>query len=136
MKVRSDMKSIGYRSKGPEGAQTICALMFSVPLLRATNLLAPRGEHRRASVTRQGDHLVIKAEPDGYAVNHKRHGSQGEINIAWEKLDAAPADASGKGRLKCVFMQDGSLKVDISSWRRAKRVQDPLFEEQGKVLKP
>lgn len=127
--------SIGYRTKGPDGTKTTCALILSVPLLRLM------GNPERCSVTvmprgREWK-MTIKPFPSGYSVNFKRPGSTGEINIAWAKLDAEPANASGKGRLPCRWDDVNQyLTVDISSWKERYKPQDTLFGEQGRELKP
>jgi len=138
MEKNKSTEWITYRSKGPDGARTMCALMFSVPLLQMI------GNPERCSIeidARQGSpwNMYIRPTPSGYKINFKRPGSMGELNVSWSILDAAPRDATGKGRLPVRVQRTDDfvqLVVDISTWRDKPKQQETLFGVQGRELKP
>lgn len=139
MKRGTQTRSIGYRTKGPDGEVKTCALGFSAPLLA---LLGSKALAVTVFEPEDNKWLMrISASPTGYLLDMKRGSQKGEINVAWAKLQALPANASGKGRLPCTIEGAGpnkaaSLLVDISSWARAEKKQDVLFESWGRELRP
>lgn len=129
--------SVGYRSKGPEGSQTMCALMFHPGLVAILDNAERYAIEMMVPITIMGrtvHQMRVFADPEGYAMNFKPGSAQGEINIAWNILGRRPPTESGKGRLPCSVSQ--GLVIDISSWKGHPKTQPTLFETTSKILRP
>lgn len=128
---------IGYRSKGPEGSQATCALMFSNFILQRMVVAA-----RYCLELDDTNTMVVSPHMAGFKMNFKPGSSKGEINVAWAHLERAPADETGKGRLPCSLIinnrdrSNAYLRVSITQWKGFTKGQPGLFEPVRRILIP
>lgn len=149
MRSNTDSTTVGYRSKGPNGSKTMCAIGFSAPLLNLMNnpervqiiVQEPLYEWDERQIVHALNNgpprwtMHLAPNPRGYKMNFKPGSVQGEIAIAWAELGALFTNKDGKGRLNCELVR-GVLIVDISDWSESTPTQDVLFEKWGRVLLP
>lgn len=132
MKMPRQDWTLGYRSKGPEGSQQTCALMFDGYVL----------EHMASSpkycleFTEDGLHMLVYPHQVGFNMTFKPASLVGELNIAWARLGYRAPDPSGKGRLNCTIGDRKTLVVYIYPWLRSVSDQPTLFAPSGRILIP
>lgn len=124
--------TLGYRSKGPDGSQRTCALMFDGYVLEQM----AQSERYCLEFTDDGVHMIVYPHQVGFKMNYKPGSLVGELNVAWEQLEYRAPEKSGKGRLNCTLDSRKRLVVYIYPWVRTKKDQPTLFAPTGRILIP
>lgn len=144
---RQETDFVSYRSKGPDGNMSTCALGISNVLMHGLTGRIPHQHSIRlglkAFVRDAAGHiglyeqeLHVLPNESGFLVNYPKSTSKyGEIHIPWSSMPLKFPDASGKGRCRCQFY-GRIIIIDISKWKLSDSGQDTLFQSWGEWILP